>query len=117
MSGASAGATNRRCDCSSPYRTTAIPYITICADMIASMVEPTSMMSPREQPFRSPPTSASMIGRAPSAISADSGTISSTIQVSSADPIRATCSRSPRSAGPARTGTTMLASAPPATIS
>lgn len=81
------------------------------------MVEPTSTIWPREHPCRSPPASSSMTGRDASAISADSGTISTTIQVSSADPIRRTSSRSPRSAGPASTGTTMLASAPPATIS
>ncbi len=57
------------------------------------------------------------IGSARTATSTASGTSRVTVQVSSAPVVAATARRSPAATGPASSGTTRLASAPPATIS
>ena len=75
-------------------------------------------MAARGQPGV-PPSSTDTSGRATTATRTLTGTSSSTVQLSSAEEVCRTCSRSwaSRLGGPASTGTTTAVSAPPATMS
>ncbi|GAA3429275.1 hypothetical protein GCM10018953_64590 [Streptosporangium nondiastaticum] len=120
-SGASAGPMNRRWACSAPYRTTASPKKIMRGAKTTSMSVPAATTCDRSHSLASP-LSSETIGPARTAMSRVSGTRTSIVQVSSAEVIRPASSRaagsSPdREAAEASTGTTIPASAPPATSS
>src|SRR5215469_1857586 len=114
-SGASAGAPNLRCDCKTPYSTTASPYSRTCGANTISIRVPTPVRLPCGHPL-APDSAAATIGLAATASSALTGTSRRMVQVSSAEAIWRTCSRA-SPAGPARTGTTTELRAPPRTMS
>ena len=116
--GASAGAAKLRCDCSTPYRTTASPYSRICGANTMSIRVPRATMVAFGQPGVAP-SRTDITGRARMATTTLNGASSSTVQVSSAAEVCRTSRRSaPRPlAGPASTGTTTAVSAPPMTMS
>ena len=89
-----------------------MPYSTTCGAKTSRnrAARATSARSP-------PPSSSSAIGSAASATTTASGVRISSVQPSSADAVRRTCSRFPVAMPPASIGMTRLASAPPATTS
>src|SRR5690606_24037977 len=106
-------ARNLRCACRVPAVTTAMPYSGICGRNSSSIDRPAC--APASPPC--PRSISSMTGPASTTPINATGTSSSRVQPSSADTGARTCSGSPRCAAAAKSGTTTLASAPPATIS
>src|SRR5690606_21340287 len=97
--------------------TTATPYNTICGRKIISIGTPAPTISAAVQPSGWAGTSVRMIGSVRNIPATITGTVMTTAQVSRPDAIREACALSPRSTGPDSSGTTTLASAPPATTS
>ena len=111
-SGASAGATNRRCACRTPARTMPTPYSTTCGANTTSI-----RVAEATWPAQSSGTNHPAMGPASTASRTASGSSASTAQVSSADAVRLASARSPHTSGAASRGMTVAASAPPATTS
>ncbi len=87
-----------------------MPYSTSCGAKTRSIRVPTSIAS-------EPSTIADTIGPANTPTAIASGVSTVTAHVSSADDVRSTVAVSRRLTAPDSSGTTTLASAPPATIS
>ena len=110
-SGAITGQANRWWACRTPVSTMPRPYSGSCGANTRSMLAATARCS------SGTPGSNPAIGPAASATTTASGISSASTQVSSADVVAFTRCRSPAATGPASSGTTRLASAPPATSS
>jgi hypothetical protein len=116
-SGMIAGQAKRCCAWSTPDSTIPMPYRTSCGAKTTSRWAPRSTCALARSWSTGEPISRETIGRANTATRTAVGIRAASAQVRSADAIRSMSARNPRASGPASSGTTTLASAPPATIS
>ena len=110
--GARTGHANLRYAWSTPVSTIPIPYSGSCGANTRSMSAPTSSVAGAASRSRS-----ATIGPASSATASATGASTVSTHVSNAEVVAPTAARSPRATASASSGTTRLASAPPATIS